>query len=135
MINLFTILIASFLISNYSKNKNLSEDLKYEKNYGFKASYILSIVIWAALILSYGIHNLILKIVSLILLAIIVLKEIIVSLIKLNFYNKQYKEREIRNSKMKHIMIIDAMKNIFYVLSSPLLIIQTGLNWVLNKIF
>ena len=135
MINLFTILIASFLISNYSKNKNLSEDLKYEKNYGFRASYILSIVIWAALILSYGIHNLILKIVSLILLAIIVLKEIIILLIKLNFYNKQYKEREIRNSKMKHIMIIDAMKNIFYVLSSPLLIIQTGLNWVLNKIF
>ena len=63
-----------------------------------------------------------------------------ITIYKINFYDKKFKELLKRDSiidkqKLKKDIVKDAIKNNFYLLSLPLIVLEKGINKVLNSIF
>lgn len=139
MIIVFSIIITSFLISNYFCKIRLDENLRYKKNDYYMASFILVNIAWVLYFLSFVLDLRVLRIFSLILMIILFVKEVVLSVVKIVFYNKEYKSLlgDI-NSDLRRIKVsmeVDAIKQIFYLLGAPLILLQLIINYLLKRCF
>jgi hypothetical protein len=137
----FSINIVSFILSNYSYNKNLDENLKYKEKDYFNLSFISNLILNIILIISFFISNRLLINLSIILISIIVFIQIIFSILKIKYFSKEFKaileskDYNISRSKVKGQLEIEALKNIFYLLAPLPLFLEYLINLILKKIF
>ena len=103
------------------------------------ASFILVNIAWVLYFLSFVLDLRVLRIFSLILMIILFVKEVVLSVVKIVFYNKEYKSLlgDI-NSDLRRIKVsmeVDAIKQIFYLLGAPLILLQLIINYLLKRCF
>lgn len=141
IISLFSINIASFVLSNYFFLNKLEDEYKYKSSKYFIYRFIASFILISLIFVGYIIGHLNLIKISFSILLVVVLYEIIISIIKIDYYNKKFKlilelkEYNINKDMIRKRMVIDALKNVFYLLGAPFLVLKYLMNLLLNKIF
>lgn len=135
---IFAILICSFIASKYFYTKDNPKVVYPKKDYFF-FSYIIALVVWIVFI--FNLLNPVICIVSFIVMFLVLLKEIILSIKKISYFDKEFKiilrKEDYNEDKdyLRRVMGMEAIKNIFYILAAPLLGLNFLINLILNKIF
>lgn len=136
----FSLLISSFLIHKYFSYVDINNEFKYFSKDKFCYSFFVSIFVYVGIFIGIIINKFDVSFIFCLLLGILLLKEIIISIIKINYYDKKFKiilrsdDYNINKGKLKREMVIDAIKNNFTLLASPCIILERLIIGVL-KIF
>lgn len=141
LITIFAIVIASFILSEHFTNNKIEEEFKYNKKDYFTFTFIFAISVWGLFFISLFTKFKLMLNISYLLLIIIFIKELMVSVDKINYYNKKFKiilrlddyNRNVQSIKV--CMVKDSIKNLFYVLATPCICLKIILNFILDKLF
>ena len=133
LITIFSIVIASFILSEHLINYKINDEFKYDKKDYFTLTFIFSIFVWGLFLISLFTNcELPLNIAYIF---------IIKCINKISYYNKKFKiilDTNAYNENVQLIkgyMIKDAIKNLFYILATPCICLKKILDFILDKLF
>lgn len=128
-------------MSEHLINYKINDEFKYDKKDYFTLTFIFSIFVWGLFLISLFTNCELPLNIAYIFMIIIFIKEVIVSINKISYYNKKFKiilDTNAYNENVQLIkgyMIKDAIKNLFYILATPCICLKKILNFILDKLF
>jgi len=135
-------MIASFIISKYFSYIKIDERIKFNSKVNFTFHFGLSFLAYMFFFIGVIFVNEFIIVVSIVILGLTLLKELIITIFKINYYDKKFKKiikdnlfGEFDKRMIKKNMVKDAIKNDFYLLSSPVLVLEKEIKFLLNCIF
>lgn len=141
IISLFSVVLTSYVLSKYFFLMNLDDNYKYKRKRDLKMSLIFSLFSIIFFYVGYCLNSMLITYVSLACLIGVIGYEICISIIKISYYDKRFKlilnnnDNNINRDSVKKMMVIDAIKDIFYCLGIPFLFLEYLINRILDIIF
>lgn len=128
-------------MSEHLINYKINDEFKYDKKDYFTLTFIFSIFVWGLFLISLFTNCELPLNIAYIFMLIIFIKEVIVSIDKISYYNKKFKiilDTNAYNENVQLIkgyMIKDVIKNLFYILATPCICLKKILDFILDKLF
>ena len=136
---IYSILIVSFIISLFIKDNINVTDINYKVD--SKITFYISCLNWSIFIFGLLLNNNYMIYLFYISQIIVIVYELIIFIFKTNFYSLEYKK--ILNKKniemdidiIRKEFIAKSIKNIFVVVSAPLILLEKMIDFLLSFIF
>ena len=140
-LSLFSVILTSYVLSKYFFQSNLDSNLKYKRKGSLSISLGIS---WLSIVffyIGYCLNSMLISNISFLFLFLVGLKEIVICVMKINYYDEKLKlissnnDYTINRDIIKKKMVIDYVKDIFYCLGIPFLILEYLIKRFLDIIF